>query len=79
MPTHTDGARDGSARVCELLRGLGPDLRTLMAMFYVEGLSVIEVAEVLGVPVGTVKSRLFHAREQLRTAMEVSDGTQTKR
>ncbi|KAA0219292.1 MAG: sigma-70 family RNA polymerase sigma factor [Planctomycetota bacterium] len=79
LPTPTDGTGDGPSRVREILRGFPPELRTLMAMFYVEGFSVLEVADALGVPVGTVKSRLFHARERLRTALEVSDGTQAQR
>jgi RNA polymerase sigma factor (sigma-70 family) len=72
---HSDHARrhaDALARVREVLRRLQPADRALMSMFYVEGLSVGEVAQVLGVPAGTVKSRLFHARERLRAALEVS-------
>ncbi len=46
--------------------------RALLALFYVEGLSVADIAEVLGVPAGTVKSRLFHARKQLRAMLERS-------
>jgi RNA polymerase sigma factor (sigma-70 family) len=59
------------ARVRDALRLLDPARRALMAMFYVEGLSVAEIARALGVPVGTVKSRLYHARERLRAALEV--------
>jgi RNA polymerase sigma factor (sigma-70 family) len=71
VPTPADAREDDLSRLREALRGLGPDQRALMAMYYVEDLSVTEVAEVLGVPVGTVKSRLFHARERLRAVLEV--------
>jgi len=54
----------------EVIDRLTPDDRQLLHLFYHQGLSVGEVAEVLGVPAGTVKSRLFHTREKLRTHLE---------
>jgi len=36
--------------------------REVLTLFYLRELSLAEVAEVLGVPAGTVKSRLFRAR-----------------
>jgi RNA polymerase sigma factor (sigma-70 family) len=44
--------------------------REVLTLFYLRELSLAEVASVLGVPVGTVKSRLFRARSQLRREME---------
>ncbi len=61
---------DDRGRVREALRRLDREQRALMAMFYVESLTVAEIAQVLDVPVGTVKSRLYHARERLRAALE---------
>jgi RNA polymerase sigma factor (sigma-70 family) len=49
---------------------LPEDQRAAVSLYYGEGLSVGEVAEVLGVPEGTVKSRLYHAREALRRLLE---------
>ena len=46
----------------DALRRLDSDRRALMAMFYVEGLPVAEIASVLEIPAGTVKSRLYNAR-----------------
>ncbi|MBP6964388.1 MAG: sigma-70 family RNA polymerase sigma factor [Armatimonadetes bacterium] len=44
-----------------------PDkLRAAILLYDMEGMSYEEIAEALGVPVGTVKSRLFNARMQLR-------------
>ncbi len=40
--------------------------REILTLFYVQDLSLNETAEVLEVPVGTVKSRLFRARGLLR-------------
>jgi RNA polymerase sigma-70 factor, ECF subfamily len=45
---------------------LDPDLRNVLWLREVEGYSYDELAHILDIPVGTVKSRLFSAREQLR-------------
>ncbi len=58
--------------VIDVVRRLEPDHRALVAMYYLEGLSVAEVARALEIPAGTVKSRLHAARERLRAALEVS-------
>lgn len=44
--------------------------REVLSLFYLRELSLAEVADVLGVPVGTVKSRLFRARRQLRSGLD---------
>ncbi len=43
--------------------------REVLVLFYLQELSLGELARVLGVPEGTVKSRLHRARRQLRTLM----------
>lgn len=53
------------------LAALPADRRSLLAMFYNDGLSVREISEALGIAVGTVKSRLFHTRKMLRRSLEV--------
>ena len=45
---------------------LPEELRTAITLREIEGLSYEEIAGALGVAVGTVKSRLARAREQLR-------------
>ncbi len=54
---------------------LPPESRMVLALMYLEDFSVGEIAEVLSLPEGTVKSRLFHARAQLRQLMEKDYGT----
>ena len=44
--------------------------RQLLVLFYLEELSVADIARVLGIPDGTVKSRLFHARQALKRKLE---------
>jgi RNA polymerase sigma factor (sigma-70 family) len=43
--------------------------REVLVLFYLEELTIEQLAEVLAVPVGTVKSRLFRARRMLRRQM----------
>lgn len=45
---------------------LDPDSREVIVLRDMQGLSYDEIASVTGVPVGTVRSRLFRAREELR-------------
>ena len=50
----------------DALGQLNPNLRNILWLREVEGYSYDELAGILGLPVGTVRSRLFTAREQLR-------------
>ncbi|MFA0735623.1 MAG: hypothetical protein OGMRLDGQ_002123 [Candidatus Fervidibacter sp.] len=45
---------------------LDPEHREVFVLYYVQGFSVSEIAKIIGVPAGTVKSRLFFARQKLR-------------
>ncbi|MFY9235371.1 MAG: RNA polymerase sigma factor [Fimbriimonadaceae bacterium] len=51
------------------LRGLSPEHREVVLLHEVEGLSYDEAASVIGVPAGTIKSRLHYAFLQLRKAL----------
>lgn len=46
-------------------------LRVVLVMSFYQGLRYEEIAEILGVPVGTVKSRVFLAMERMREAFNV--------
>jgi RNA polymerase sigma-70 factor (ECF subfamily) len=43
--------------------------RAAVVLFDVEGYSHAEIAEILGVPVGTVRSDVHHARRRLRQSL----------
>jgi RNA polymerase sigma-70 factor (ECF subfamily) len=51
-----------------VLDELPDDLRSVFVLFELQGLPSMEIAELLGIPVGTVASRLRRARELFRTA-----------
>jgi RNA polymerase sigma-70 factor (ECF subfamily) len=50
----------------------GPD-RAVLSLRYEEQFDMAEIANILGIPEGTVKSRLFHARQRLRKYLEQND------
>lgn len=54
---------------------LPPLYRDVVALYYFADLSLQEVAEVLGLPEATVKTRLFRARERLRHALKAERET----
>ena len=53
------------AEVDSAIRELPEDLRTAVTLRELEGLSYEEIAEVMACPVGTVRSRIFRAREAI--------------
>lgn len=57
-------------RVQRAVQRLSPKLRAVVSLRYAGGLSYEEIAEVLELSVGTVKSRLFLAHETLRPMLE---------
>ncbi len=51
--------------VMQAIADLPDDLRTAITLRELEGLSYEEIAEVMGCPIGTVRSRIFRAREAI--------------
>jgi RNA polymerase sigma-70 factor (ECF subfamily) len=49
-----------------VLKELAPEFRVPLVLFEVEGLAYEEIAKIEGVPIGTIRSRLARAREQLK-------------
>jgi len=55
---------------------LPEDLRSAITLREIEGLSYEEIAEAMGCPIGTVRSRIFRAREAIATKLRPLLGTQ---
>ena len=74
---HDDG-RDApsvseAAELDELLFTLDPDRRAAFVLTQINGLRYEEAAELLGVPIGTVRSRVARARDELVGAINAAD------
>ena len=69
-PPPRGDSSDEIVRLRAAIGGLSVSERELLHLYYELERSVAEIAEVLGVPSGTVKSRLFSLRETLRQQME---------
>lgn len=61
---------DDSAMLTEALKQLPLDHKAVLSMFYLDEMPLMEIAEALSLPVGTVKSRLHYAREKLKVILE---------
>ena len=61
--------RETHAALRASLQELSPAHREMVDLVYYHGSTVEEAAAIVGVPVGTAKTRMFYARKQLRSAM----------
>lgn len=60
----------GDPALWESLRALDEKYRVIVVLHYRDGYSVREIASILRVPESTVKTRLFRARQQLKSLLE---------
>lgn len=71
-----NGSNHAERHYADLREALG-DLsgrdRAILSFRYEDNFSTAEIAEILGIPPGTVKSRLHHARQRLRRFLEEDD------
>jgi RNA polymerase sigma-70 factor (ECF subfamily) len=68
----SESAGDAEDRVGRALLELKPDDRAVVVLRHFVSFSYEEISDVLGVPVKTVKSRLFTARDRLRQSLIVA-------
>ncbi len=71
-------SREIAAAVNAAIENLSEDLRQAVTLREIEGLSYEEIAEAMNCPIGTVRSRIFRAREaislRLRPLLDTADG-----
>jgi len=68
--TTDDFTAEDAAIVHTALDRLAPEQREVVVLRFVEDMSYEEIARVAGCPLGTVRSRLHHAKRALRRALE---------
>jgi len=77
-PESVLASREVAAAVNEAVLALSEDLRQAITLREIEGLSYEEIAEMMNCPIGTVRSRIFRAREaialRLRPLLDTRDG-----
>lgn len=67
------GSGEETVEFWACFRQMDANDQELIQLVFHQGLSLQEVAEVLGIPVGTVKSRTFYARRRLRQLLRGGD------
>jgi RNA polymerase sigma-70 factor (ECF subfamily) len=74
-PLNTSERAADAARITRALAKLSADQQAAVALFYLEGMGVAEIAVALEIPVGTVKTRLMLARDKLRRELTIMEAT----
>lgn len=68
-----NGTPDDRMGLNAAFASLPDDQRIAATLFFGEGLTLTEISAATSVPLGTVKSRLFHARQKLKAALSGSE------
>jgi DNA-directed RNA polymerase specialized sigma24 family protein len=77
MPVYSDDPFEAAlarAEIDRLVRALNPDQRVVVGLRFWRDLSLQEIADLLGIPLGTVQSRIHYALKSLREAAEKGHG-----
>jgi RNA polymerase sigma-70 factor (ECF subfamily) len=70
-------ALDEASRLRAAIDALPDKYRTVVTLFHLQGKQYEEIATVLGLPMGTVKTHLFRAKEQLRRLLSGTEVTES--
>lgn len=65
-------AADEARQLRAAIEALPEKYRTVITLYHLQGRQYEEIAQVLGIPMGTVKTHLFRAKEQLRRMLTES-------
>ncbi len=68
-PERSYEAAEEAARLRAAIEALPEKYRVVITLFHLQGKQYEEIAEVLGLPLGTVKTHLFRAKDLLRAAL----------
>lgn len=68
-PEQAAESSQGKKLLERVLAGMTEDLKTVFVLFELEGLTSVEIAAMLDIPVGTAASRLRRAREEFQLAV----------
>lgn len=71
-PEVSTSKRDKSKQIRACMDQLTPDHREIIDLVYYHEKSIAEAAEIVGIPLATVKTRMFHARKNLGIALKAS-------
>lgn len=69
----TNTATNHSKLIIRAINNLPENQQVVLKLFYVEDYSVLEISNILNVSAGTIKSRLFYAREKLKSLLKNKD------
>jgi RNA polymerase sigma-70 factor (ECF subfamily) len=67
------GAVEAEILLPALMRQVGPEERACLTLAYAAGMSHAEIGAITGLPVGTVKSRIFRGKEKLQNWLNEHD------
>ena len=70
-------ALDEAQRLRSAIDALPEKYRTVITLYHLQGRQYEEIAQVLGLPMGTVKTHLFRAKEQLRRLLAGTEVTES--
>jgi len=71
-PSPLDQLESGRVRalLSDVIQQLPPDYREVIVLYHVNEVSYEEIATITGLPLGTVKNRIFRARQMMRKLLE---------
>jgi RNA polymerase sigma-70 factor, ECF subfamily len=67
-------ALDQARRLHDAIDRLPEKYRTVITLYHLQGKQYDEIAQVLGIPMGTVKTHLFRSKDQLRKILSAEGG-----